>query len=145
MAICSFPKLQVTGAITRPDANGDYIPADTVIISGVTFTRYTKDGLLSFPRLTPRFTNLTNVPIAWMLVTIQNDIQENSYIGQVMPSPSFLPNCPVTGTGYSFPQITVTGLLVANTYGLPANVVNLIASRHGTVTRYLRLRNQGQI
>jgi len=31
------------------------------------------------------------------------------------------------------------------TFGLPADVVALITSRHGSVANYLRLRNQGQI
>jgi hypothetical protein len=32
-----------------------------------------------------------------------------------------------------------------NTFGLPADVVALITSRHGSVSNFLRLRNQGQI
>lgn len=32
-----------------------------------------------------------------------------------------------------------------NTFGLPADVVALIVSRHGSVANFLRLRNQGQI
>jgi hypothetical protein len=33
----------------------------------------------------------------------------------------------------------------APTFGLPADVVALIVSRHGSVANFLRLRNQGQV
>lgn len=52
-----------------------------------------------------------------------------------------------TGTGAG-PVPTVVeggGTPAQPTFGLPADVVALITSRHGSVANFLRLRNQGQV
>jgi hypothetical protein len=45
----------------------------------------------------------------------------------------------------AYENLTVTEIPDQNTFGLAADVVALITSRHGSVANFLRLRNQGQI
>jgi hypothetical protein len=77
------------------------------------------------------------------------------YQSQVFATSEEVPACPtdanvtweIASSG-SGPVPTVTGTPAApsqNTFGLPADVVALITSRFGSVARFLRLRNQGQI
>ena len=151
MAECTaYTNIIVSGAGTAA-ANGTYVPYTTDTRTGGSktgqlFTIWTKDGLNSYPRITVVGSgdgswSLDGIPFS----TARIYGSESGSFGST--------DCPVgltwtVGAFGSGPVPTVTGTPSQpsqNTFGLPADVVALITSRFGTVARFLRLRNQGQI
>jgi hypothetical protein len=146
MAQCTqYTSFTVTGAGTS-SANGSYIPAG-VATPGRGNTIFTKDGTLSYPRITVdgsgqgQWAILGNTPFPGAPFY---SAPADSYGSNDCPAGL---NWSETTFGVS-PAPTVTGTPAAPsqpTFGLPAETVALIVSNFGSVANYLRLRNQGQV
>ncbi len=148
MAECTAYTAIVVSDAGSTAANGTYVPYTTGSAPGlVVYTVWTKDGANSFPRIivdgsgSGQWSIAGTVPFPGASLYLT---PENSFASA---------DCPVNlvwsvGPFGSGPAPTVTGIPAApaqNTFGLPADVVALITSRHGSVANFLRLRNQGQI
>jgi hypothetical protein len=167
MAACTqYSKLTVTGATAY--YNGDYFPAGTTSTSNgletYQFTRWTKDGIPnSMPQIaiTIIAVSLPLQPVTGTTVTVRINtdvpVPYHAYERDVVvnaPLAADLDEYSCSFTGVLTPTFlggglspTITGTVESSepTFGLPAESVALITSRFGSVARFLRLRNQGQI
>lgn len=143
MAECQYDSIVVTSDGGPAGIEGTYTKNGT--FNG--FSLFTKEGGWSI-RCSP------SGPPGWNFWGLRKIIDGDLIVSYTItgPAPS-QPDCPPEGT-YTQGALGVTGPITLTyaalepelpTFGLPAETVALITSRFGTVARFLRLRNLGQI
>lgn len=170
MAQCFlYPKVTISGASVA-GVNGDYYPTGVKEFIGMAaedFTIYTKDGVTDgYPRIEPFYGVLfvtTGQPgsqasfrkkeLWWYVYDAENSVV---YSQEVLnwSSPQYTASSPITEFSCSVvgeyldnegnPGCTVSGNMIP-TFGMPFSTANSVAEKFGTVARFLRLRNLGQV
>jgi len=149
MALCTqYSAIVVTNAGTS-SINGIYYPTDVTTVLGNSFTKFVKQGNISFPSIEIGQDGGFYYWVLRGVVPFTGAILYRDYASVPSVTDPNLVTCPTQGQWYAAfgetPLPTITGISSQNTHGLSQGVVTLLTSRFGSVDNFLRLRNQGQI
>lgn len=163
---CAANQLLVSGVTSYPNANGVYTALDPVVYGGFIVSygdpglnmwvkRVGSEGYLIYQAAGSGYIDwylsvYTGIPdevTDWQIIAdnyYDSDITNSLFGSLAYPEDEDV--CPegVTWTN-GVTIVSYSGAPSQNTFGLPAEVVALITSRFGSVARFLRLRNQGQV